>query len=160
MNTPSSFARRLIDWQRQHGRNNLPWQVKDPYSVWLSEIMLQQTQVATVLDYYPRFLATFPTVQSLAAAPQDEVLSLWAGLGYYSRARNLHKAAQQVVEQFGGIFPPGREGWGRPRGRGRKPPRRHFCLCFQPTRNHLGRQRQTRSLPCICSRWQSARQKI
>ena len=105
MNTPTSFARRLIDWQRQHGRHDLPWQVKDPYSVWLSEIMLQQTQVATVLDYYPRFLAKFPTVQSLAATPQDEVLSLWAGLGYYSRARNLHKAAQQVVEQFGGIFP-------------------------------------------------------
>ena len=105
MNTPTSFARRLIDWQRQHGRHDLPWQVKDPYSVWLSEIMLQQTQVATVLDYYPRFLAKFPTVQSLAAAPQDEVLSLWAGLGYYSRARNLHKAAQQVVGQFGGIFP-------------------------------------------------------
>lgn len=105
MNTPTSFARRLIDWQRQHGRHDLPWQVKDPYSVWLSEIMLQQTQVATVLDYYPRFLTKFPTVQSLAAAPQDEVLSLWAGLGYYSRARNLHKAAQQVVGQFGGIFP-------------------------------------------------------
>ena len=105
MNTPTSFARRLIDWQRQHGRHDLPWQVKDPYSVWLSEIMLQQTQVATVLDYYPRFLDKFPTVQSLAAAPQDEVLSLWAGLGYYSRARNLHKAAQQVVGQFGGIFP-------------------------------------------------------
>ncbi|MGN7071848.1 A/G-specific adenine glycosylase, partial [Neisseria sp. P0001.S004] len=105
MNTPSSFARRLINWQRQHGRHDLPWQVKDPYCVWLSEIMLQQTQVATVLDYYPRFLAKFPTVQSLAAAPQDEVLSLWAGLGYYSRARNLHKAAQQVVGQFGGIFP-------------------------------------------------------
>ena len=105
MNTSSSFARRLINWQRQHGRHDLPWQVKDPYCVWLSEIMLQQTQVATVLDYYPRFLAKFPTVQSLAAAPQDEVLSLWAGLGYYSRARNLHKAAQQVVGQFGGIFP-------------------------------------------------------
>ena len=105
MNTHTSFAQRLIDWQRQHGRHNLPWQVKDPYPVWLSEIMLQQTQVATVLDYYPRFLAKFPTVQSLAAAQQDEVLSLWAGLGYYSRARNLHKAAQQVVGQFGGIFP-------------------------------------------------------
>ena len=105
MNTHTSFARRLIDWQRLHGRHNLPWQVKDPYFVWLSEIMLQQTQVATVLDYYPRFLAKFPTVQSLATAPQDEVLSLWAGLGYYSRARNLHKASQQVVGQFGGIFP-------------------------------------------------------
>ena len=104
MNTPSSFARRLINWQRQHGRHDLPWQVKDPYSVWLSEIMLQQTQVATVLTTI-RVSAKFPTVQSLATAPQDEVLSLWAGLGYYSRARNLHKAAQQVVGQFGGIFP-------------------------------------------------------
>ena len=105
MNTLLSFSERLIRWQRQHGRHDLPWQVKNPYCVWLSEIMLQQTQVATVLDYYPRFLARFPTVQALAAAPQDEVLSLWAGLGYYSRARNLHKAAQQVVGQFGGTFP-------------------------------------------------------
>ena len=105
MNTPTSFSERLICWQKQYGRHHLPWQVKNPYCVWLSEIMLQQTQVATVLDYYPRFLEKFPTVQTLAAAPQDEVLSLWAGLGYYSRARNLHKAAQQVVEQFGGTFP-------------------------------------------------------
>ena len=105
MNTPIPFSERLIRWQKQHGRHHLPWQVKNPYCVWLSEIMLQQTQVATVLDYYPRFLEKFPTVQTLAVAPQDEVLSLWAGLGYYSRARNLHKAAQQVVEQFGGTFP-------------------------------------------------------
>ena len=105
MNTPIPFSERLIRWQKQYGRHHLPWQVKNPYCVWLSEIMLQQTQVATVLDYYPRFLEKFPTVQALAAAPQDEVLSLWAGLGYYSRARNLHKAAQQVVEQFGGTFP-------------------------------------------------------
>ncbi|XXQ67575.1 A/G-specific adenine glycosylase [Neisseriaceae bacterium B1] len=100
-----SFSNRLITWQKQHGRHNLPWQVSDPYRVWLSEIMLQQTQVATVLDYYPRFLAAFPDVQRLAAAPQDEVLSLWAGLGYYSRARLLHKAAQQIVQQFGGQLP-------------------------------------------------------
>ena len=105
MNAPIPFSERLIRWQKQHGRHGLPWQVKDPYCVWLSEIMLQQTQVATVLDYYPRFLEKFPTVQTLAAAPQDEVLSLWAGLGYYSRARNLHKAAGQVVRQFGGEFP-------------------------------------------------------
>ena len=105
MNTPTPFSERLICWQKQYGRHHLPWQVKNPYCVWLSEIMLQQTQVATVLDYYPRFLEKFLTVQTLAAAPQDEVLSLWAGLGYYSRARNLHKAAQQVVEQFGGTFP-------------------------------------------------------
>ena len=101
----STFSTRLIRWQRQHGRNSLPWQTRDPYRVWLSEIMLQQTQVATVLDYYPRFLAAFPTVQALAAASQDQVLSLWAGLGYYSRARNLHAAAQQIVQQHGGAFP-------------------------------------------------------
>lgn len=100
-----SFSRLLIDWQQQHGRHHLPWQVKEPYNVWLSEIMLQQTQVATVLDYYPRFIEKFPTVQTLAEAQQDEVLALWAGLGYYSRARNLHKAAQQVMNEFGGCFP-------------------------------------------------------
>ncbi|ULJ70106.1 A/G-specific adenine glycosylase [Wielerella bovis] len=101
----SEFSQRLIAWQKQHGRHHLPWQVSDPYCIWLSEIMLQQTQVATVLDYYPRFIAAFPTVQDLAAAEQDQVLQLWAGLGYYSRARNLHHAAQQIVQQFGGQFP-------------------------------------------------------
>lgn len=100
-----SFTQRLINWQREYGRHHLPWQVMNPYCVWLSEIMLQQTQVATVLDYYPRFLQAFPDVYALANAQQDEVLSLWAGLGYYSRARNLHKAAQQVVSEFGGEFP-------------------------------------------------------
>ena len=107
--TSPSFAERLIRWQRSHGRHHLPWQVQDPYRVWLSEIMLQQTQVATVLDYYPRFVARFPDVAALAAAPQDDVLGLWAGLGYYSRARNLHKAAQQVVNEFGGVFPQQRQ---------------------------------------------------
>ena len=100
-----SFNARLIGWQQQHGRHHLPCQVRNPYLVWLSEIMLQQTQVATVLDYYPRFLARFPTVQHLADAPQDDVLSLWAGLGYYSRASNLHKAAQQIMQIFNGDFP-------------------------------------------------------
>ena len=99
------FAPRLIRWQRRHGRHGLPWQGADAYGVWLSEIMLQQTQVATVLDYYPRFRSAFPDVASLAAAPEDEVLRLWAGLGYYSRARNLHKAAAQVSRDFGGRFP-------------------------------------------------------
>lgn len=107
--TSPSFATRLIRWQKQHGRHHLPWQVRNPYNVWLSEIMLQQTQVSTVSDYYPRFTARFPTVADLAAADQDEVLGLWAGLGYYSRARNLHKAARQVVEIFGGVFPNERE---------------------------------------------------
>jgi len=95
-----------VQWQATHGRNHLPWQqTRDPYRVWLSEIMLQQTQVATVLGYYPRFLAQFPDVASLAAAPEDAVLALWSGLGYYSRARNLHKCAQAVMALHGGRFP-------------------------------------------------------
>lgn len=103
---PAGFARRMVDWQRQHGRKNLPWQnTRDPYLVWLSEIMLQQTQVSTVLDYYPRFLQRFPDVTALAAALPDDVLGLWSGLGYYSRARNLHRCAQEVVARFGGAFP-------------------------------------------------------
>ncbi len=100
-----SFSARLVCWQKQAGRHDLPWQVRDPYRVWLSEIMLQQTQVATVLDYYPRFLQTFPQVGALAEADEDAVLALWQGLGYYSRARNLHKAARQVMNEFGGVFP-------------------------------------------------------
>jgi len=100
------LAARVVRWQRLHGRHGLPWQsTRDPYCVWLSEVMLQQTQVSTVLDYYPRFLARFPTVQVLAAAPLDEVLALWSGLGYYSRARHLHHCAQQVVAVHGGTFP-------------------------------------------------------
>ena len=96
----------MVQWQASHGRNHLPWQqTRDPYRVWLSEIMLQQTQVSTVLGYYQRFLDAFPDVASLAAAPQDAVLALWSGLGYYSRARNLHKCAQAVMELWGGEFP-------------------------------------------------------
>lgn len=103
---PAGFAGRVVGWQRTHGRNSLPWQnTRDPYRVWLSEIMLQQTQVAAVLGYYERFLARFPDVQSLAAAPLDDVLALWSGLGYYSRARNLHACAQKVVADHGGEFP-------------------------------------------------------
>lgn len=115
----SSFASRLVAWQRRHGRHDLPWQVKDPYRVWLSEIMLQQTQVKSVLDYYPRFLARFPDVASLAAAPADDVLAQWSGLGYYSRARNLHKAARMVMDEFGGAFPAEREQLERLPGVGR-----------------------------------------
>ncbi|MES2184744.1 MAG: A/G-specific adenine glycosylase [Pseudomonadota bacterium] len=100
------FSTRVTGWQATHGRNTLPWQnTRDPYRVWLSEIMLQQTQVATVLDYFPRFLARLPDVRALAEAPADVVLGLWSGLGYYSRARNLHACAQAVVERFGGVFP-------------------------------------------------------
>lgn len=95
-----------MQWQETHGRHSLPWQnTRDPYRVWLSEIMLQQTQVATVLDYYARFLKRFPEVSDLAAAHTDEVLGLWSGLGYYSRARNLHRCAQQVAALHGGQFP-------------------------------------------------------
>ncbi len=102
----AQFATSLVAWQRQHGRHTLPWQLTtDPYRVWLSEIMLQQTQVATVLGYYERFLAAFPTVHALAQASQDRVLALWSGLGYYSRARNLHACAQAVVHHHGGVFP-------------------------------------------------------
>lgn len=103
---PAEFSRRLLTWFDQHGRHDLPWQ-KDisPYRVWVSEIMLQQTQVATVIPYYQRFMARFPDVASLAAAHQDEVLALWTGLGYYARARNLHKAARQVMNDHQGKFP-------------------------------------------------------
>jgi len=100
------FAETLVAWQQVHGRHHLPWQnTQDPYRVWLSEIMLQQTQVSTVLGYYAKFLEHFPTVAHLAAAPQDTVMGLWSGLGYYSRARNLHLCAQEVVSRFGGQFP-------------------------------------------------------
>ena len=100
------FFSLLVDWQCRHGRSGLPWQgTRDPYRVWLSEVMLQQTQVASVLGYYPRFLERFPDVRALAAAAQEDVLALWSGLGYYSRARNLHRCAQAVVEQWDGVFP-------------------------------------------------------
>ena len=100
------FARALLIWYEQFGRKNLPWQQsKTLYGVWLSEVMLQQTQVATVIPYFERFIATFPNSTALANAPLDEVLHLWTGLGYYARARNLHKAAQKVRDEFGGHFP-------------------------------------------------------
>jgi A/G-specific adenine glycosylase len=101
-----AFAPALLAWFARHGRHDLPWQRdRTPYRVWVSEVMLQQTQVATVIPYYQRFMARFPEVQSLAAAPLDEVLHLWTGLGYYARARNLHACAQTVVEKFSGEFP-------------------------------------------------------
>ncbi len=106
MREGAALAQRVVRWQRQHGRHDLPWQgTRDPYRVWLSEIMLQQTQVATVLDYYARFLQRFPSLEALAAAPLDDVLALWSGLGYYSRARNLHRCAQTLQRDHGGTFP-------------------------------------------------------
>jgi A/G-specific adenine glycosylase len=101
----TSFQKRLLEWFRQFQRD-LPWRrTKDPYRIWLSEIMLQQTRVAAVIPYYERFLQRFPEIQALAEASEQEVLRLWSGLGYYSRARNLHMAAQQIVAQHGGRFP-------------------------------------------------------
>lgn len=102
----AQFSQQVLEWYQRYGRKTLPWQLeKTPYKVWLSEVMLQQTQVATVIPYFERFMARFPTVSDLAAAPLDEVLHLWTGLGYYARARNLHKAAKTVVEKHGGVFP-------------------------------------------------------
>ena len=101
-----SFARKLIAWHAVHGRHDLPWQVRPtPYGIWVAEVMLQQTQVATVVPYYERFMRRFPTLEALAAAPLDEVLGLWAGLGYYARGRNLHRSARIVVERWDGRLP-------------------------------------------------------
>ncbi|UCV28604.1 A/G-specific adenine glycosylase [Ferribacterium limneticum] len=106
MAAPNPFTEQLIAWQKVAGRHDLPWQnTRDPYRIWLSEIMLQQTQVSTVMPYYLRFLGSFPDVQALAAAPIETVIEHWAGLGYYARARNLHRCAQQVVAAHGGSFP-------------------------------------------------------
>jgi len=107
----AAFAPALLDWFHRHGRKHLPWQRElTPYRVWVSEIMLQQTQVATVIPYYERFMERFPSVAALAGASSDEVLHLWTGLGYYARGRNLHRAAQRVVNEFGGVFPDTLEG--------------------------------------------------
>jgi A/G-specific adenine glycosylase len=106
MNARVSFGAQVVSWQRQYGRHALPWQgTRDAYRIWVSEIMLQQTQVSTVVPYFERFMARFPDVAALAAADPDTVLSHWSGLGYYSRARYLHRAAQIVVEVHGGVFP-------------------------------------------------------
>jgi A/G-specific adenine glycosylase len=125
------FAERVVRWQQHHGRHDLPWQrSRDPYRVWLSEIMLQQTQVATVLGYYERFLARFPKVEALAAAPLDDVLAAWSGLGYYSRARNLHRCAQAVVAEHGGRFPAGAAELAELPGIGRSTAAAIAAFCF------------------------------
>lgn len=102
----SDFAQSVLTWYQRYGRKTLPWQTpKTPYQVWLSEVMLQQTQVTTVIPYFQRFITKYPDICDLAEAPLDEVLHLWTGLGYYARARNLHRAAQIIVSQYGGEFP-------------------------------------------------------
>lgn len=104
--SPEQFSSAVLDWYDRHGRKDLPWQHNiSPYRVWVSEIMLQQTQVSTVLGYFDRFMGALPSVQALAAAPEDEVLHLWTGLGYYTRARNLQKTAKTVMAEHGGEFP-------------------------------------------------------
>ena len=103
--TNGSFSARIIAWQGKNGRHNLPWQGDNPYHVWLSEIMLQQTQVVKVIDYFKRFIAAFSTLRQLAEADEQSVMALWSGLGYYNRARNLHKAAQVCVEHHNGQLP-------------------------------------------------------
>lgn len=101
-----TFSRQVLDWYHQQGRKHLPWQQnKTPYRVWISEIMLQQTQVATVIPYYVKFMESFPTVFDLAKASEDNVLHHWTGLGYYARARNLHKTAKTLVDEYNGEFP-------------------------------------------------------
>jgi A/G-specific adenine glycosylase len=100
------FADAIIAWQKRHGRHDLPWQnTTDSYAIWVSEIMLQQTQVAAVIGYYGKFMQRFPNIPTLALASEEEVLQYWSGLGYYSRARNLHSAAQKIMDTFHGKFP-------------------------------------------------------
>lgn len=131
MNFKESFSADVIAWQAEHGRHDLPWQRdRDPYRVWLSEIMLQQTQVSTVLIYFDRFLQRFPNVMTLAASSVDDVLALWSGLGYYSRARNLHRCAQAVATEFGGQFPSTAEQLAQLPGIGRSTAAAIAAFCF------------------------------
>ncbi len=125
------FADRLIRWHKRHGRHDMPWQqTTDPYHVWLSEIMLQQTQVTTVIPYYARFLDRFPTLADLAGAPVEEVMAMWSGLGYYARARNLHKCAQTVVSDHGGELPHSPEQLAALPGIGRSTANSIATFCF------------------------------
>jgi A/G-specific adenine glycosylase len=127
----SEFAERVAAWHAAHGRRDLPWQgTRDPYRVWLAEIMLQQTQVATVVGYYARFLQRFPDVASLAAAPLADVMRSWAGLGYYSRARNLHACARRVMTEHGGEFPRDAQALARLPGIGRSTAAAIAAFCF------------------------------
>lgn len=125
------FARRVVDWQLVHGRHGLPWQnTRDPYRVWLSEVMLQQTQVSTAVGYFSRFVTRLPDVHTLAAADLDTVMGLWSGLGYYSRARNLHRCAIDLVNQWGGEFPRSAKALESLPGIGRSTAAAIASLCF------------------------------
>lgn len=115
----NNFSDLLIKWQYQSGRNSLPWQVSDPYKIWVSEIMLQQTQVATVLTYFSKFIQAFPTIQHLGQAKIEDVLTQWAGLGYYTRAQNLHASARYILQKYGNDFPRTRLQWQQLKGVGR-----------------------------------------
>ncbi len=128
---PAGLAGRVVAWQRTHGRHGLPWQQpREPYRVWLSEVMLQQTQVATVRPFFDRFVARLPDVRALAAATQDEVLALWSGLGYYGRARHLHRCAQVIVSAHGGEFPRTSETLAELPGIGRSTAAAIAAFCF------------------------------
>ncbi len=166
---PPDFATRVLAWFDQHGRHDLPWQVNDnPYMVWVSEIMLQQTQVKTVLNYFERFIARFPTVECLAQASWEEVAPYWAGLGYYARARNLHKAAQQVVAN--GEFPQTLEGWMALSGVGRSTAGALMSLGLQQygvimdgnvkrvLTRHQAIEGDSQSTPIVAKLWQLAEQ--
>lgn len=127
----AGFSRRVVEWQLVHGRHHLPWQnTRDPYRVWLSEVMLQQTQVSTVIDYFSRFVTRLPDVRALAAAELDEVMGLWSGLGYYGRARNLHRCATEVVRVWGGEFPRSAKALESLPGIGRSTAAAIASLCF------------------------------
>jgi A/G-specific adenine glycosylase len=163
------FAQRLLAWHRAHGRRGLPWQgERDPYRVWISEIMLQQTQVATALPYFERFLARFPDVHSLAQAPIGDVMAAWAGLGYYARARNLHACARAVASRHAGRFPPAAQTLAELPGIGRSTAGAIAAFCFDErapvldgnVRRVLARHwaipGEARSAPVAARLWQRA----
>ena len=144
----NSFAERLLAWFDVRGRRGLPWQTeRTPYRVWVSEIMLQQTQAATVIPYYTRFMTAFPTVRDLAAGELDQVLGLWAGLGYYARARYLHRTAGQVVREHGGLLPATLDGLMDLPGVGPIHCRRHHGPGSWQASTDSGRQRQAGAGP-------------
>ena len=126
----AAYQQALLAWQYHHGRHHLPWQCHDPYAVWVSEIMLQQTRVATVIPYYQAFMQRFGDVFALAAAEQETVMRYWAGLGYYARGRNLHKAALKIVTEWGGRFPCTQAGWQQLPGVGRSTAAAIQSLCY------------------------------